>query len=94
MKRPGTGTSTTGWRLLTRDGVWIRRTVDDGGEPVCRVFLHRRDGVAVRVERDRDRGVAQPLLHDLRVDADYLKSEAVSMSSDQGVCVVDGMSMT
>ena len=34
-----------------------------------RLFLHRRDGVRVGVERDRDGGVAEALTDDLGVDA-------------------------
>ena len=35
----------------------------------CRLFLHRRDGVRVGVERDRDGGVPEALGDDLGVDA-------------------------
>ena len=35
----------------------------------CSVLLHGGEHVAVDIERDRDGGVAQPLLHDPGVDA-------------------------
>ncbi len=45
------------------------RSIDQHGDPISRVRLHRGDRVTVEVQRHGDGGVPQPLLNDLRVDA-------------------------
>jgi len=47
----------------------VALAVEQGRDLRRRVLLHGRDRVRVRVERDRNRGVAEALLDDLRVDA-------------------------
>src|SRR2546425_11930651 len=42
---------------------------DEGSNLVGGLFLHRRDRVRVHIHGDRDRAVAEALLHDLRVNA-------------------------
>jgi hypothetical protein len=46
-----------------------RQALEQLVDPPRRLALERRRDVAVGVERGRDLGVPEPLLHDLRVDA-------------------------
>ena len=55
------------------------------GEPLCSVGLHAGHDVAVGVERERDRAVAQSFRDDFGVNADTQQKAGVSRS---GVVVV------
>ena len=46
----------------------MQRPVHDCGNLGSRFFLHAGDQVAVDVERERNRRMAEPLRHDLRMD--------------------------
>ena len=46
----------------------MQRPVHDCGNLGGRFFLHAGDQVAVDVERERNRRMAEPLRHDLRMD--------------------------
>ena len=52
------------------------------GYLLCRFLLHRRDGVGVGVERDRDGGMPEPLRDDLRMNAGGERERRVCVPED------------
>lgn len=58
----------------------LHSRLDQRGNPVGRVSLHRGDGMAVHVQRQRHGGVPEPLTHHLDVDAGGESQRRVSVA--------------